>query len=296
LAIDERKGGRAIARLLNSKKIKFRGDRKWSQAAVDEILTNPKYTGSAAWGRTTGVLGRRRVPVPREQWTVKAGAYVGLVTQETFDTAQSVLKDRTCHRSNEELLERLQKLLVRHKHLSQDLVNRHASEAASANTYDNRFGGMKHAYELIGYHPALDQKIRTKARRVRRRIETQILREIVSRFRNDAAIIRDHPSRRRIVTFGNGLKVSVLLCAFTPTVHGDARWKVRVLKGEKQYPTILCLCASNNDAIQEMYLVPKVDTTLRAHFRLREHDPWLKCGVRLTSLAKLKEVVDSWYR
>lgn len=292
LAIVEKKGGKTIARLFNRKRIKYCGDRKWTQSGVDEILTNPKYVGTAAWGRTTGILGGRRIPVPKEEWTIKPGAYVGLVSQETFDDAQRALLDRTCHRSNEELLERLRKLFLRHKRLSEEVIGRHPQDVPSANTYQHRFGSLRRAYNLIGYSPRPDTKIRTKARDTRRKIETQILRNIAKQFRDDVEVIRQHGFGRRIVRFRDGIRLSLLLCACITTARGDPRWIVRVLQEEREYPTLLCLCTTGNDSVQDMYLVPKVETTRQKRFRIKERDPWLKRGIRVTDLARLKTLVD----
>ena len=92
LRVHEGRSTKSIAHEFTRKGMKCRG-RAWTYGQVISILTNPTYTGCSTWGRSTGTLGGKRVPVSKERWTLKSGAFTGIIDQETFDArAGYVLK------------------------------------------------------------------------------------------------------------------------------------------------------------------------------------------------------------
>ena len=100
-----------IVRELNARGSKEANGAPWKYGAVRNLLTNPKYTGCQVFGRTTQKLSTPIVHLPREQWTIKPGAFQGIIDQETFDKAQARFRSYTVNKSNEELLDALRRLL-----------------------------------------------------------------------------------------------------------------------------------------------------------------------------------------
>jgi hypothetical protein len=72
------------------------------------------------------------------------------VAAKTFALAQEILAGQTRLKTNEQLLEELRSLLAVKGKLSNKLIDESAT-MPSARTFGHRFGGLRRAYELIGY-------------------------------------------------------------------------------------------------------------------------------------------------
>lgn len=149
LVVEEKKTPFAIARELNSKGLTCHG-RCWSHQRVYEILTHPKYAGYNIWNRTSRRLGGPEVRVLESNWVVKRMAFEPIVDPTTFQKAQYVLGERTCCRSNEELIETLQQLLTVHGKLTGYILQA-SPGAPSVSACRKRFGTLRRAFELAGY-------------------------------------------------------------------------------------------------------------------------------------------------
>jgi DNA invertase Pin-like site-specific DNA recombinase len=285
LKIAEGKSANWIARDFNRKGVKCCGE-PWNGARILEILTNPKYVGCAAWGRTTGPLGETRVTVPQPQWTVKPGAFDAIVDQETFDTAQRVLNGRTCKRSNDDLLNDLRLLLEREGKLSQHLIDTSPGIPRAA-TYYRRFGGLRQAYELIGYKEFRNQQGMLRMRKSHRRIEQALFRRISRVLCDRVKVVRERNVCRRVLCFQGGETISILICQCIDIGKGDLRWGVPVNRFERHNLTLICRCMPDNKSIMDFHLVRCVDKPHIDRFRVKKHDPWLDNGVLITDLSRL---------
>jgi DNA invertase Pin-like site-specific DNA recombinase len=290
LKISEGKSATAIAKDFNRQGLRCCGER-WTALRILEILRNQKYLGWAVWGRTTGLLGKRRVNSPQAKWSVNPEAFEGLIDRQTFDSAQRAIADRTCNKTNEYLLDRLRSLLKKEGRLSQHLIDA-SEETPSSATYHHRFGGLRKAYALIGYQEFKNHAAMLKMRRRHRKVELALVARIAQALRNVGRIVRERNVCRRVLCLENGVRVSVLISQCISLASGNVRWGIKVNRFEKDYPTLLCRCTRNNRGIRDMYLMPRIDTTFTNQFRIRENDPWLKPGVRIKDLSKLPCVVD----
>jgi hypothetical protein len=288
LKIVEGRTANAIARDLNRQGIERCG-RPWTGACVLEVLTNPKYVGCAVWGRTTGPLGKKIVNVPQLMWTMNPGAFEPIVDQQTFDQAQRAVKDRTCNESNGELLDGLRFLLKREGKLSQHIVEA-SKEVPAASTYSHRFGSLRQAYALIGYEGFKNHQGMLRMRRRHHKIEQTLFRDISKIFGSDVKVVRERNVCRRVLCFQDGLTISILICQFLDLGSGDFRWAVPVNRFESHYPTLICRCAVNNDSFKDFYLLPRVETTRKFRFRIKESDPWLRTGRRVSDLSQLHKI------
>ena len=152
LVVEERKTPHAVARELNRKALTCIG-RPWSHQRVYGILTHPKYAGCNIWNRTSRRLGGPEVRLPESNWVVKPMAFEPIVDLAVFEKAQHVLRQRTCSRSNEQLIETLQQLLRAHGKLTRQVLQT-SSGAPAASTCRKRFGTLQRAFELAGYFAA----------------------------------------------------------------------------------------------------------------------------------------------
>jgi len=297
LAVAEKKSALSIARELNLRRIKHPGRLSWNGEHIWEILTNPKYTGHAVYGRTASRLGSRVVPAPPSEWVIKEGAFDPIIDAGTFASTQRVLHSRTFYQSDEKLLDRLRLLFEREGTLTCHRVDT-CRDVPAARTYIGRFGSMKRAYELIGHvypeHARSCPKVRKIMWRTRLRhdrLRKTLLRNICKTFPGEITATRTEPFGRPILSFRDGLRVAVLVCPSSRTPLGSLRWNVPALRASQSPLTLLCRCNVLDDGFQDLYLVPSDDKA--GWVRIKEDDPWLKRGKRLISLSMLRRVADS---
>lgn len=296
LTIFDRRSAKWIAREFNRKRMKCCGV-PWTGCRILEILSNPKYVGCAAWRRTTGVLGRTRVKVQEEDWTIKRGAFQAIIDQQTFDSAQRVFRDRTQNKSNEQLLQGLKELLAREGRLSEHIIDASRAVPTTA-TYQRRFGSVRKAYALIGYREFRNLRGGLTMRRRHNKIAKELRRRILRTFPGQVNLIREQNGCRQVLRFADGLKLSVVICQCVKTTFGAPRWNVFVNRFEHCYPTLICRCSVTNEAFKDFHVVPRVDppskepvkTPRKRMFRIKENDPWLTKGKRLTDLSNLWRV------
>lgn len=122
--------------------------RAWRADRVRHILAHPAYVGDHVHGRHPVRLGKVRQAGP-EAWTVVRDAWPALIPRARFDAAQALLA-RARPRTNAQMLEDLRRLLAARGRLDTGLIDA-TDDMAKACTYIKRFGGLRHAYALIGY-------------------------------------------------------------------------------------------------------------------------------------------------
>jgi DNA invertase Pin-like site-specific DNA recombinase len=149
LAVEERRTPSYIACELNRRGLKP-GNHKWSHQQIYRIITHPKYAGCSVWNRSTRRLGRPHIPVPRSEWVLSPGAFEPVVEPQVFQQANTVLLQRTCAKSDEQILDSLRELFAVNGRLSETLLSR-TPGAPSASACKKRFGSMKRAFELAGF-------------------------------------------------------------------------------------------------------------------------------------------------
>ncbi len=290
LTISEKKSAKAIARDFNRKGIKCAGAR-WNNQRILEILQNQKYIGWAVLGRTSSPLGQRVKAQPASKWTVNSSAYESIIDQQTFDEAQSVLKDRTRYMSKDDMLDGLRWLLQREGRLSERLINL-AANIPSHGTYLRRFGTIRQAYALIGYQMFANNEGARRMRHRHRRLTDALLRRLSETFGAEATLVRERAGCRRVLCFRDGLKISVLTCQYFDLGNGTVRWGVTVNRFERDYPTLICRCAPDNSSFKDFYLVPRIETQRKRRFFIKENDQWLNAGKRITDLSRLRGVAE----
>jgi len=143
-------GLKAIARDLNQRGVPSPHNARWTHSVVRTILSNPKYVGCNVFNQTTGRLGAPPVARPRAEWIIIPDAYEGIVDPTIFDRAQRRLESLVIWKTDEQLLQELRSLLESHGTLTPKVID-DARRTACSRTLGRRFGGLRKAYELIGY-------------------------------------------------------------------------------------------------------------------------------------------------
>lgn len=141
---------KAIARRLNERQIPSVRNATWTHTVVRKLLAHPKYAGCNVFNQTTNRLGSASVPRPRSQWVLCPGSHQPIVDPATFAKAQEMIGNFVNARTNERILQDLRSLLVIHGRLSVKIMDE-AQGMACSRTVCRRFGGVRKAYELIGY-------------------------------------------------------------------------------------------------------------------------------------------------
>ena len=142
-------GFKAIARDLNQRGVPSIKNKRWTHSVVASLISHPKYIGCNVFNRTTMRLGSAPVAVPRSEWVICPESHEAIVDTKTFALAQEI-HGRTAHKTNEQLLEGLRSLLAVKGKLSKKIVDE-SVEMPSSRTFGYRFGGLRRAFELIGY-------------------------------------------------------------------------------------------------------------------------------------------------
>ena len=151
LVIEEKRTPFEIARELNRRGFTHRGN-KWTHQNVHKILTHPKYAGSNVWNRTSRRLGTPQISIPNSSWVLKPDSFEPVIDPGTFEKAQCVLEQRTCAKSNEQILDDLRTLMAKHGRLTSTILH-NTPGAISVSTCKKRFGGLRRAVELARLLP-----------------------------------------------------------------------------------------------------------------------------------------------
>lgn len=93
-------GSTAIARYLNSLKIKPLNSEKWSPATIRDMLKNPVYIGKICWQKRKEVPviqnGVKKITRPNSsEFIIVDGLHEPIVDKETFEQAQKIIGTRT---------------------------------------------------------------------------------------------------------------------------------------------------------------------------------------------------------
>jgi len=228
------------------------------------------------------------VKLPKSDWVITPGAFQPIVDIEMFDKAQMLLMEGTIHLTDEEILARLRELLTAKRKLTPHIIQDWPS-TPSASTYRRRFGSLRRAYELAGYANP-DQFKHMSLRRRARALRDELFSRIVSAFRGEAAIVKKNERWRSRLRLSNGMIVSVLIACSLKTAHGAVRWQVHPNANERNSATLLARLTEDNSAILDLHVFPRIERNGR--FRISLADGWLKLGLRLRSVERLRQTLE----
>jgi len=290
--IEEKRTVYGIARELNRKNIRYLGNSKWDYSAVFSILSHPKYVGCNLFGRTSQKLGARSVRNPESDWICTPKAFAPVVDEVSFRKAQRILSSRTFNKSDEERLTALRSLLALKGRLSSRLIAE-TPEMPSPSSYRERFGGLRKAYELIGYGRSVEFD-RIDLRRRTQALRENLVREILAMFPSDVFLDQRGGRWRSRLKLQGGLIVSVAVCRSIGARSKDLIWQIDPVAHERLYLTLLALLNETNSAVQEMYLFPRIDRAKR--FSVTTRHVWLKNGLSLTNKSQFLEAVNTIYQ
>ena len=245
-----------IAAELNADHIGTSRARRWSSITIGQILTNEKYTGSIIFNRSSFKLGQKRVINPSDLWIRHDNAFPPIVTPDTFEKVQEIIRERRQRLSDQGVLERLAALQRERGHLTKVIVDA-SEDLPSAETYRRRYGSLMAVYNLIGYQPEPRHRFAETAARVRSKLKG-VASEIVltiERIGGKAAV--DQGSG--FIVINDEFSVSLHPARAISAGPGKVRWRVPTNRNAASDLTLVIRMDSSNTNILAYYLLPTAE-------------------------------------
>jgi len=231
-------------------------NRPWTRATIHQILTNPKYIGANVYNRQSFKLKQKRISNPPDMWISRDAAFEPIIPLELFEKSLAVIRARHQHLSNDELLERLKKLLLRHGRLSGLLIDE-AEDMPSSSIYASRFGGLHRTYHLVGWNPTRDYSY-VEINRALRLMHKKHIDSILEKIRSVSAEI-ELDERSGLFTINNSFTASLVLARCKETQSHSFQWKIRFDRSLSPDITIAARLNPGNTDILDYYLFQKID-------------------------------------
>jgi hypothetical protein len=141
-----------IWRELNLRGVPTKSGRPWRRIAIGKLLRNEAYIGNLVYNRSSKTLGSKKAQNPKDLWIRCEGCVEPIIDRDVFFRVQQRLEE---HRrdpiSEEEMLVRLRKVLMKKGGLSSGIINATRGLPCVA-TYVKYFGPLRNLYRLIGYN------------------------------------------------------------------------------------------------------------------------------------------------
>lgn len=145
------KSQNVIVRELNLRGVLTNRGRPWSGRVIGALLRNEAYMGNLVWNRVCQKLGEKKTNNPRALWIRTEGCVEPIIDRDVFLRAKKILEEHNVRISEEEMLARLRKVLLKKGSLSGPIIDTTPGLPCSY-TYRRRFGTFRNLYRLIGYN------------------------------------------------------------------------------------------------------------------------------------------------
>jgi len=142
---------KAIARELNARGLLTNHRRAWNRAFIGSILKNEAYIGNLLYNRSNRKLGAKRTQNPANVWIRSEGCLDPIIDRDLFLRAQKIMRERRVDITEEEMLIRLRKFLMKTGKLRASIIQQTVG-LPSYRTLWVHFGSIRNVYRLIGYN------------------------------------------------------------------------------------------------------------------------------------------------
>lgn len=257
-----------IVKRLNNMGVMPQIGKEWTLDKVRQILTNEKYIGTNVYNKSSCKLSTLRIENPPEMWIRKESAFEGIVPNDIFHTAQNVLATRAAPYTDEVLLEKLRQLLKVTGWLSGKAILR-SPDMPTSQTYIDRFGSLKQAFERVGYWNQSNLEYQEVNRRIRRMHPEIVERTQAAIAQMGGTVWRDPDTD--LLHLNQELVVCIVLARCYTEITGKRRWHVR-FDPAKFAPDITIVIRLNDANLAELdyYLLPKLDLP-QSHIKIYSH-------------------------
>ena len=254
--------------------------RPWTRGTVHQVLTNPKYAGDNVYNRVSTKLKRGRVVNAPERWVVARDAFQAVVNRDLFERAQAIVEDRSKRYGDTELLALLANLLSATGTLSSLIIDER-EDMPSSSVYRRRFGGLRRAYQLVGYAPGRDYRYLEINRRLRD-LHPGVVDTVIAGLQEAGGSVRRDPATD-LLTVNDEFAASIVIARHRRTEAGSARWRIRLDAGLAPDITLAVRMDAGNLAPLDYYVLPRIDMT-GPHLRLAEYNGLSLDGYRFENL------------
>jgi DNA invertase Pin-like site-specific DNA recombinase len=149
---DQGKSQSEIWRELNLRGVLTKSGRPWRRITIGKLLRNEVYIGNLLYNRSSKKLGSKAARNPKDVWIRCEGCVEPIIDPDVFFRVQKRLEEHRCDPlSEEEMLVRLRKVLMKKGGLSSGIINATRGIPCVA-TYVKYFGPLRNLYRLIGYN------------------------------------------------------------------------------------------------------------------------------------------------
>lgn len=146
----ELRSEKAIARELNQHGIPTRTGGHWRGPFISRILKNENYVGNLVYNRRSRKLRGNHVNNPPESWVRSEGCIEPVVGSDVFHAANKIIEERRVDLSEQEMLVRLRRTLMKEGRLSPTIISKTVG-LPCPHVYIAHFGSLRNAYRLVGY-------------------------------------------------------------------------------------------------------------------------------------------------
>jgi DNA invertase Pin-like site-specific DNA recombinase len=146
----ELRSEKAIARELNRHGIPTSTGGRWRGPFISRILKNENYLGNLVYNRRSRKLRGNHVNNPPNVWVRSEGCFEPIIGLDVFRAAKKIIEERRVDLSEQEMLARLRRTLMKEGRLSPAIINKTVGLPCH-HVYIAHFGSIRNAYRLIGY-------------------------------------------------------------------------------------------------------------------------------------------------
>jgi DNA invertase Pin-like site-specific DNA recombinase len=272
--VEEAKPEREIAAILNAKGITTDLRRAWTRGTVHQVLINEKYVGDNVWNRHSFKLKRKRVRNDPDMWIRAEGVFEAIVDRVLFNAAQTIIRERSFRATTDDMLGSLRQLFQDRGYLSGIVIDE-ADHLPSSSAYQNRFGSLLRAYQLVGFTPDRDFRYIEINRALRGMHPGVVANTIAGIEAAGGQVTQDQATDT--LTINDEFSASIAIVRCQETSAGSMRWKIRFDAGLSPDITIAVRMDRPNREALDYYLLPRLDMSM-PRLRLAEHN-----GVSLDS-------------
>jgi hypothetical protein len=247
------------------------------------VLINEKYIGNNVWNRGSFKLKKKRVRNSPDIWIRAEGAFERIVDRSLYETAQTIIRDRSYKLSDQEMLEALQRLLKERGYLS-GLIIDETECLPSSSAYQIRFGSLVRAYKLIGFTPDHDYRY-VEINRALRRMHPQVVGGAIAGIESAGGKVEQDPATD-LLTINGEFTASIVVVRCRATAAGSLRWLIRFDVGLWPDLTVAVRMDQPNRDPLDYYLLPRIDMNA-SQLRLAENNGILLDAYRFESLQSL---------
>jgi DNA invertase Pin-like site-specific DNA recombinase len=250
---DEGKSQLGIARSLNARGIPNGKSCPWNYAHVHDILVNPKYIGTNVFNRKSLKLHRPAVQNPKELWIRKECAFPPIVSEDLFLRTAKILELRNHKPTDDEMLDQLRSVLRTRGRLTGALIDQFACLRKNS-SYFHHFGGLRRAYERLGYTSPRDLSF-LDYNAALKEMQEMLLKEVSFQLKANGAVVEMYQKTGTLKVNGDfGLRVIVTRCL--KSHDGGVRWWIPKRPPSDFDLTIVARMNDDNTRILDYFLFP----------------------------------------